>query len=138
MAKGTSLMKNMKLMTAALAGFAFYTIAHSIVVAADAPASSSPAYYVAEFEVTDPEGMKPYSAQVESTFKPYGGHFIVRGGKILPLEGAAPARRRVVIEFASVEKAQAWYNSAEYTELRKIRQRSAKTDVYLIEGVATR
>ncbi|WP_447785428.1 DUF1330 domain-containing protein [Pseudomonas germanica] len=39
------------------------------------------------------------------------------------------------IEFASVEKNQAWYDSVEYTELRKIRQRSAKTDVYLIERV---
>jgi uncharacterized protein (DUF1330 family) len=90
---------------------------------------------VAEFEITDPEGMKPYSANVESTFKPYGGHFIVRGGKTVSLEGDAPKRRRVVIEFDSVVKAQAWYNSPEYTELRKIRQRSAKTDVYLIEGV---
>ncbi|WP_042609979.1 DUF1330 domain-containing protein [Pseudomonas fluorescens] len=54
------------------------------------------------------------------------------------LEGEAPKRRRVVIEFASVEKAQAWYNSAQYTELRKVRQRSAKTDVYLIEGVPAR
>ncbi|UST71904.1 DUF1330 domain-containing protein [Pseudomonas moraviensis] len=44
----------------------------------------------------------------------------------------------MVIEFASVEKAQAWYNSAQYTELRKVRQRSAKTDVYLIEGVPAR
>ena len=100
--------------------------------------AAPPAYYVAEFEVTDPEGMKPYSAQVESTFKPYGGHFIVRGGKTISLEGEAPKRRRVVIEFASVENAQAWYNSVEYTELRKIRQRSAKTNVYLIEGVPAR
>ncbi|HHZ8846566.1 TPA: hypothetical protein ACWMEY_004252 [Enterobacter cloacae] len=25
--------------------------------------------------------MKPYSAQVESTFRPFGGRFIVRGGE---------------------------------------------------------
>ncbi|WP_235202499.1 DUF1330 domain-containing protein [Pseudomonas syringae USA007] len=117
-------------------GPGFFAASSGLVIASEAKAETRPAYYVAEFEITDDEGMKPYSAQVESTFKPYGGHFIVRGGKTISLEGAAPKRRRVVIEFASVEKAQAWYNSAEYTELRKVRQRSAKTNVYLIEGVS--
>jgi uncharacterized protein (DUF1330 family) len=128
-------MRNVKLAAVAIAGLALLATRSDRVMASEAKPASAPAYYVAEFEVTDPEGMKPYSARVEATFKPYGGHFIVRGGKTLSLEGVAPKHRRVVIEFASVEKAQAWYNSAEYTELRKIRQRSAKTDVYLIEGV---
>ncbi|MGF6170550.1 DUF1330 domain-containing protein [Pseudomonas moraviensis] len=131
-------MKNFKVMAIALAGMAYFAAGSCRVMASDAESAAPPAYYVAEFEVTDPEGMKPYSAQVESTFKPYGGHFIVRGGKTISLEGEAPKRRRVVIEFASVEKAQAWYNSAQYTELRKVRQRSARTDVYLIEGVTAR
>lgn len=131
-------MMSLKKMAFAMAGLGLIAAGSSQVIASEAPATKAtpPAYYVAEFEITDPEGIKPYSAQVESTFKPYGGHFIVRGGKTIPLEGAAPKRRRVVIEFASLEKAQAWYNSAEYTELKKIRQRSAKTDVYLIEGLS--
>ncbi len=125
-------MKHFKVNFLAMAGLVFVAASCGRLMAAEA--KSPPAYYVAEFEITDPEGMRPYSAQVESTFKPYGGHFIVRGGKIISLEGVAPQRRRVVIEFPSVNNAQAWYNSAEYTALRKIRQRSAKTDVYLIEG----
>lgn len=128
-------MKNLKVMALAAAGLAFLALDSFQVMASEASSARPPAYYVAEFEITDPEGMKPYSAGVEATFKPYGGHFVVRGGKIISLEGTAPKRRRVVIEFESIEKAQAWYNSAEYTELRKVRQRSANTDVYLIEGV---
>lgn len=131
-------MKSMNVFTVALASVWLFTTSESPVFAAEALTATPPAYYVAEFEITDPEGMKPYSANVESTFQPYGGHFIVRGGKTVSLEGAAPERRRVVIEFASVEKARAWYNSPEYTELRKVRQKSAKTDVYLIEGVVTK
>ncbi|WP_160106564.1 DUF1330 domain-containing protein [Pseudomonas izuensis] len=127
-----------KVMIGTLAGLALLSTGSSPVYAAQAAAVPPHVYYVAEFEVTDPEGIKPYSANVESTFKPYGGHFIVRGGRTISLEGDAPKRRRVVIEFDSVEKAQAWYNSPEYTELRKIRQRSAKADVYLIEGVVER
>ncbi|WP_274643247.1 DUF1330 domain-containing protein [Pseudomonas serbica] len=124
-----------KVVTGTLAGLALFSTGSSLLYSAQAAAVLPHAYYVAEFEVTDPEGIQPYSTHVESTFKSYGGHFIVRGGKTISLEGDAPKRRRVVIEFDSVEKAQAWYNSPEYTELRKIRQRSAKADVYLIEGV---
>lgn len=127
-------MRNMKVMAVAMAALAVFAAGSGRVIASDVETATPPAYYVAEFEITDSEGMKPYSAQVEATFKPYGGHFIVRGGKTFSLEGGAPKRRRVVIEFASLEKARAWYNSAPYTELRKIRQRSAETDVYLIEG----
>lgn len=129
-------MKTMKVIIGTVASLVLFAAGNSVTYAAQAATAPAPGYYVAEFEVTDAEGIKPYSAKVESTFKPYGGHFIVRGGKTLSLEGNAPKRRRVVIEFESIEKAKAWYNSEEYTELRKIRQRSARTDVYLIEGMA--
>lgn len=128
-------MNTLKAMAVALAGTIIW-IGGGAGASAQEKASP-PAYYVAEFEITNPEGIKPYSAKVESTFKPYGGHFVVRGGKYHPLEGNAPKRKRVVIEFASIEKAMAWYNSPEYSDLRKIRQQSANTDVYVVEGVAS-
>jgi Domain of unknown function (DUF1330) len=65
-----------------------------------------PGFYISEFEITDREGMKPYRARVASTFEPYGGRYIVRGGKITMLEGEPP-KGIVVIAFDSVEKAQA-------------------------------
>jgi Domain of unknown function (DUF1330) len=75
---------------------------------AQAPSASKlPAFYISEFEVTDPEGLKPYSARVASTFEPFGGRYIVRGGTIAPLEGEAPKGRIVIIAFESIEKAQA-------------------------------
>lgn len=107
------------------------------VFADDIPDHSQPCYYVAEFTVHDPEGIKPYSAQVESTFAPYGGKFIVRGGEIESLEGVAPTQRRVVIAFPSIERAKAWYASPAYVELRKIRQKTADASVYLVPGIAT-
>lgn len=51
------------------------------------------AYYIAEFEPTVPGAIKPYSERVESTLKPFGGRFIVRGGTLQALEGPAPKRR---------------------------------------------
>ena len=93
------------------------------------------AIYVAEFEVTDMDGIKPYSANVESTFAPFGGRFIVRGGRLVSQEGMA-TKRIVMIEFPSFEQAQAWYDSAPYTELRKIRHRTATSKVFTVEELA--
>ena len=99
-------------------------------------ASKLPAFYISEFEVTDPEGLKPYSAHVASTFEPFGGRYIVRGGTIAPLEGEAPKGRIVIIAFESMEKAQAWYDSPAYQELKPIRHKAAKSRVFIVEGTA--
>jgi uncharacterized protein (DUF1330 family) len=102
---------------------------------AQAPSAHTlPAFYISEFEVTDPEGLKPYSARVASTFEPFGGRYIVRGGTIAPLEGEAPKGRIVVIAFESMEKAQAWYDSPAYQELKPIRHKAAKSRVFIVEG----
>ena len=102
---------------------------------AQAPSKpTAPAYYIAEFELTDPEGIRPYSAGVAATFEPFGGRFIVRGGEIAGLEGERPKGRLVVIAFDSMEKAHAWYNSAEYQRLKPIRQRSGNSRTYIVEG----
>jgi len=97
-------------------------------------ASKVPAFYIAEFEVSDPEGLKPYSERVSSTFESFGGRFIVRGGRVVPLEGEAPKGRIVVIAFESMEKAQAWYDSPAYRELRPIRHKAGKSRVFIVEG----
>ena len=100
---------------------------------AQAPTAKPPAYYISEFEVTDPEGIRPYSAAVESTFVPFGGKYAVRGGKVTSLEGE-PTRRVIMIVFPSLEQAQAWYASARYQEIMPIRHKSAKSRVFIMEG----
>jgi len=97
---------------------------------------NTPAYFVAEFEVSDPKGLQPYRERVESTFKPFGGRFLVRGGPVKALEGDAVKGRIVVIAFDSMSKAQAWYDSPAYRAIRPIRQRSAATRAYIVEGTA--
>jgi uncharacterized protein (DUF1330 family) len=92
------------------------------------------AYYISEFEVTDMEGIRPYSAAVESTFTPFGGRYVVRGGKVASLEGN-PARRVIMIAFPSMEQAQAWYDSPAYREILPIRHRSANSRVFILQGM---
>ncbi|HTV49717.1 MAG TPA: DUF1330 domain-containing protein [Steroidobacteraceae bacterium] len=100
-----------------------------------APARPAPAYVIAEVEVTDPKVFQEYAAQVPATIRSAGGHYLVRGGPTVSLEGAAP-KRIVVIGFDSASQAQAWYASPAYVAIRGIRQRSAHTRAFIIEGVA--
>lgn len=93
-----------------------------------------PAYYIAEFEPTDRESMKPYSAQVESTFKPYSGRFIVRGSELDVKEGFGAQGRLAVIKFDSLKQAQDWYNSVGYQNIIPIRHRSGNSRTYMVEG----
>ena len=65
--------------------------------------AATPAYYIAEFQATDLDAIKPYSAQVESTFRPFGGRFIVRGGEPDVKEGFGAQGRLVVIKFESLK-----------------------------------
>ena len=101
---------------------------------AQASQAKPPAYYISEFELTDPEGIRPYSAAVESTFAPFGGRYAARGGKVVSLEGE-PSKRVIMIVFPSLEQAQAWYDSPRYREIMPIRHRSAKSRVFIMEGV---
>lgn len=98
-------------------------------------AAGTPAYYMAEFQPTDREGIKPYSAQVESTFKPYSGRFIVRGGELDVKEGFGAQGRLVVIKFDSLKQAQDWYNSPEYQKIIPIRHRSGNSRTYIVDGL---
>jgi uncharacterized protein (DUF1330 family) len=60
---------------------------------------------------------------------------LIRGGKVTPLEGEPP-KRFVVIQYESVRKALEWYNSPEYVAARTIRQKAAKSRLFIVEGVA--
>ena len=74
-----------------------------------------PAYNVAEITIKDQDGYnKEYLPLVTKAINDAGGKFIVRGGKTISYEGAAPAPRVVVVQFENLDKLQALYNSASY------------------------
>lgn len=97
--------------------------------------ANAPAYYIAEFELTDREGLRPYAEQVESTFAPFSGRYVARGGQMDRLEGDPPNNRMVIIAFDSLDQARAWYHSAEYAKICPIGQRSGQTNAYILEGI---
>ena len=91
-------------------------------------------YLIAETNVTDPATFKQYASQVPGTLAPFGGRYLVSGGKGTPVEGEPPKGRVVVIAFDSVEKAKAWENSKAYEAIKPIRHKSATTRNFIVEG----
>ncbi len=93
-------------------------------------------YVIAEVDVTDPATFQKYGEKVPGTLAPFNGHYVIRGGKTLAVEGEAP-KRFVVIAFESMEKAKSWEDSPAYEEIKPIRHSSAKSRVFIAEGVPT-
>ena len=94
------------------------------------------AYVIVEMEVLDPVGIQEYRKLAGASVAAHGGRFIVRGGKTEALEGGWDPKRIVVLEFPDPEQARKWWSSPEYGEARLIRERTAKTRMILVEGVA--
>lgn len=93
------------------------------------------AYLVAEVTVTDQEAYESYKKGVPATVAAFGGRFIVRGGKMETLEGTWTPQRLVILEFPDMAKLREWYDSSEYRPLLELRQRSALSNVVVIEGI---
>ncbi len=92
------------------------------------------AYVIGEIEVTDPALYDEYRKQVLATLEKYQGRFLVRGGKVEPLEGGWSPKRVVLVEFPSFEQALKWYRSSEYAPLIRLRQRASRGKLVLVEG----
>ena len=91
-------------------------------------------YLMGEIEVTDPRTYEDYRKQVVAVVTRYGGRFIVRGGKVEPLEGGWSPKRVVALEFPSMEQARNFYRSPEYAPLIALRQKASRGKLILVEG----
>jgi uncharacterized protein (DUF1330 family) len=93
------------------------------------------AYVIADLTITDPQGFEEYRQMVPATIAQYGGKYVVRGGRVETLEGNWDPKRLVIIEFESAERAKQWWASEDYREAKALRQRTAQTNLLVIEGV---
>ena len=96
------------------------------------------AYLVTETELLDAAALATYIPQVQAAAKAAGGRpgVVPAGGKIVALIGTPPARFGVS-EWESLEKLQAWYNSAERKALGPQREKAFKIiRQFMVEGPA--
>ena len=93
------------------------------------------AYMVVEAkEITDPAAIGQYSEQAAALVARHGGKYLMRG-PVTPLEGDWQPMMVVVVEFASMERLQAFYHSPEYAPLIALRQGGSVTNFVAGEGL---
>ena len=80
------------------------------------------------------EEVVEYLRRIDETLAPYSGKYLVHGGPYVPLEGKWLGDL-VVIQFPSMEAAQAWYHSQAYAEIRQLRTANTEGEVLLVQGV---
>ena len=95
-----------------------------------------PAYVIAQIDIHDPKAYERYRAEVPATIAQYGGRYLARGGATKALTGEWDAPRLVILEFPSMEQAQAWWDSPEYTPLRKLRETISHGKILLVQGLS--
>jgi len=92
------------------------------------------AYVIAAETVNDEKMFDEYRKLVPATITPFGGKFIIRGGKVTVLEGQWMQPRTVVIEFPSRAEAEGWYNSPAYQKIIDLRHKSSAGNLIIIDG----
>lgn len=92
------------------------------------------AYWIAHIQVNDPDRYRTYAAEAFRIVGEFGGRYLARAGQTDPVEAADLPPRHVIVEFESMEKARACYNSPAYQKARAIRQAASTGNLLILEG----
>jgi len=93
------------------------------------------AYIIAEVTITHEAQMAEYRQWSSRAMREHGAEPLVRGGFIEPLEGGWQPQRLVVLKFASLAAARAYYDSETYTHARQVREGAGTIRMIAVEGV---
>ena len=94
------------------------------------------AYFIFQYDITNPDGSAPYPAAAGPSVYQYGGEVIVADPNSVAVEGAKPGNV-VVVKFESAEAAQKWYESPEYQAALPHRLGSTANNTALIAAEFT-
>lgn len=94
------------------------------------------AYLIAQIDVRDADAYRAYAEKAGPVVGQYGGRFLAKAGPTVPLEGAPPRERIVVIEFDSVDAARTYYDSPEYQAAKSLRHGAAAAQFFIVAGAS--
>ena len=123
-----------------------YTIALSVVAGAALGAAAlqglhaqakPKAYTVSESETLDATAVAPFVSAIEAAQSAAGGHSLhTRGGRVVTLDGQAVPERVAIVEWDSLEQAQAFYKSNAWDDIGRLHGKAVKTTRrYAVEAV---
>jgi uncharacterized protein (DUF1330 family) len=94
-----------------------------------------PAYAVAYLrEVTFGDDIIRYLREIDDTLKPFGGEYLVHGGKLDAREGEWDGDL-VILRFPDAESAAGWYESADYQRILPLRLNNSTSMAAIVHGV---
>lgn len=96
-----------------------------------------PAYFIAAVQVHDQARYDRYRSSVLPSVERFGGKFVVLTRRVTVAEGPWTPGRMVVLEFADMATARAWYDSPEYQAVVGDRHAATTTWAAFAEGVGT-
>ncbi|MGA8870256.1 MAG: DUF1330 domain-containing protein [Candidatus Acidiferrales bacterium] len=93
------------------------------------------AYWISWYRsISNPAALAEYAKLAGPALQAQGGRTIVRGKAVKTFEGGT-AERTVIIEFDSVEKAIAAYESEAYKAARKKLEGAVEREIRIVEGI---
>jgi uncharacterized protein (DUF1330 family) len=84
-------------------------------------------------EISDPNLFKTMLSKTAASNAAFGGQNVIATENIIALDGTPP-KRFALISFGSIDKAKAWDSSAAQKEITAIRQKSAKSRAFIVDG----
>ncbi len=91
-------------------------------------------YAMVHIDVTDADEYARYAALAGPAVAKYGGEFLARGGECIQMEGTGRARN-VIIRFADMKTAQAFYDGPEYQAALAYARNASEREYTFVEGV---
>ena len=97
---------------------------------------TKPAYFIAEVDIHDLAGFQSYAQQFAGTLEAFGGKLLSFGESIVPMEGIEKtSARAAIVVFPSAQAGLDWFASPTYRKIAPIRQKSAHTRAFSVEGL---
>jgi uncharacterized protein (DUF1330 family) len=100
------------------------------------------AAYIIGLRRSAPRGtawVKEYLPKAAALVAKHGGKALIGGNstpRLLTLEGAEePPVAIVMLEFPSLEQAQAWHDDPDYAPLKQLRQANVDMEIFVVERV---
>ena len=93
------------------------------------------AYWVATYRsISDPEALAGYAKLAGPAIQAAGGRFLARGNAVTAYEGGL-LQRVVIIEFDSLDKANAAHDTPAYQEALRVLGNTVDRDLRIVQGV---
>jgi uncharacterized protein (DUF1330 family) len=91
-------------------------------------------YVILTEAIHDPEGMDVYGRESTAALIEHAGRVLVVDDQVQVVEGEWHGTRTVIVEYESVERARAWYDSPSYQAALPLRQAAANCNVVIVSG----